>query len=218
MRRRESSQRARSSRRVMELRQWFGISSALPAWDGGPGPQALPAVRRGQIMLITGASGSGKSRLLARLRRKLRRRWIDLRRVRLPRRAVADLFCPASTPKALQQLSRVGLAEAHCFVARPRQLSVGQRWRLRLAVALEQLRRMKRGATLLCDEFAAPLDRVTAAIVCRLLRRQVTRLRVAAVVASARADLVSSLQPDIVVECDFGCVRIDRNRTACEGV
>jgi ABC-type ATPase with predicted acetyltransferase domain len=205
----------RASRRVRQLRKWFGIETAHPAWGGGhlgigPGALAgpLPTPRPGQIVLITGPSGSGKSRLLAALRRTLKGRWIDLARLRVPRRAVADLFSHTSMPRSLRLLARVGLAEAHCFIATPRRLSVGQRWRLRLAMALEQLSGVKRGATLLCDEFAAPLDRITTAVVCQLLRRQVSKRKLSAIVVSVRDDLAACLEPDVIVSCDFGRITV----------
>jgi ABC-type phosphate/phosphonate transport system ATPase subunit len=48
---------------------------------------------------------------------------------------VIDLFPQLSTEAALRLLARVGLAEVGCYLQRPNRLSVGQRARLKLALA-----------------------------------------------------------------------------------
>ena len=58
---------------------------------------------------------------------------------------------------------------------------------------------------IVCDEFAAVLDRVTAAVVCNLLRRSVTRESGAkAIVATSHEEVAAWLRPDLVITCDFG--------------
>ena len=63
-----------------------------------------------------------------------------------------------------------------------------------------------RRVVLFADEFAAVLDRVTAAAVARALRRAVDRsdTPLAAVLATSHDDLIDALQPDGIVRCDFG--------------
>jgi ABC-type ATPase with predicted acetyltransferase domain len=67
--------------------------------------------------------------------------------------------------------------------------------------------------TLVCDEFAALLDRVTACIVARCLRRAIDRSngRACAIVATSHDDLVRALLPDIVVNCDFFQVTVEKS-------
>src|SRR5690606_26624193 len=84
---------------------------------------------------------------------------------------------------SLGLLSRVGLGEAATCLCLPDELSDGQRWRLRLAVCLARAMRQRpdgngrrRAAVLCADEFCATLDRVSAAVVARCLRRTVDRL------------------------------------------
>ncbi len=63
---------------------------------------------------------------------------------------------------------------------------------------------------LACDEFAAMLDRVSAAIVARTLRRAVTGSpHLCAVVATSHDDLVAALQPDRIIRCDFGRISFE---------
>jgi ABC-type ATPase with predicted acetyltransferase domain len=56
-----------------------------------------------------------------------------------------------------------------------------------------------------CDEFAAVLDRVSAAIVARALRRAIDATPgLSAVVATSHDDLGLALRPDTLIRCDFG--------------
>ena len=57
---------------------------------------------------------------------------------------------------------------------------------------------------MLADEFANSLDRVTAKIVSRNLRRALTGSRIAAILATAHEDLEPALAPDSTIHCDFG--------------
>ncbi|MBC8105564.1 MAG: AAA family ATPase [Anaerolineae bacterium] len=184
----------------------------------------------GEIVLITGPSGAGKSSLLRAIRAITKHsvRWIDLHRIEPPQRAVVDLFGRTSLTRVLEMLSRVGLAEVWTYLRKPRELSEGQRWRLRLAIALLRARAPSRArprsqedasphdasprAVLICDEFAALLDRVTASIVARTLRRSIAS-DASALVATSHEDLVGALDPNVVVRCDFGRVTIERRRS-----
>jgi ABC-type ATPase with predicted acetyltransferase domain len=170
--------------------------------------------RAGAITLITGPSGAGKSSLLRRLRRCARRdgcaTWIDLTRLRLPMSIpVVDCFHPDDPlTDVLLDLGRVGLGEAWSYLRTPRELSEGQRWRLRLALAIRAAASGE-GSILVADEFAALLDRVTAAVVARCLRRTIASVpRISAIVATSHEDLVDALKPDVIAYCDFGTVEV----------
>ena len=176
----------------------------------------LPGARLGRVVLIAGPSGAGKSTLLRRYRRRRTRfpgwRIIELNRIRVAERAVIDLFPRVSIEAALGVLSRVGLAEAHTYLLPPSKLSDGQRWRLRLAIAIARCEASPgRKYLIVADEFAALLDRVTAWIVARALRKAVDRLgNACAVVATSHEDVERPLSADAVVRCDFGEVRVER--------
>lgn len=146
--------------------------------------------------------------MLRVLVRRARRRAtvIDLRRIPLADRPVIDLFDDETFPPTLARLSRVGLAEVWTWLRRPRELSEGQRWRLRLALALCVAERSDRPVMLVCDEFAAVLDRVSATIIAAAVRRAVDShaSTLAAILATSHDDLDRPLDPERRIDCDFG--------------
>lgn len=170
----------------------------------------------GQILFIGGASGSGKSSVLRSIARRAHRATvvINLRRIALDDRPVIDLFEEESIAGSLGRLSRVGLAEVWTWLRRPRELSEGQRWRLRLALALRRAEAMDRPATLVCDEFAALLDRVSACIIASAVRRAVDdhATKLGAILATSHDDLHRALDPDIRIDCDFGVHQLTRRK------
>jgi ABC-type ATPase with predicted acetyltransferase domain len=229
------------SRRAKWIARTFDIDSPAqpgPSRDAALDARALASLAPapGEIVLITGPSGAGKSSLLRAIRAHVKHavRWIDLARIR-PREnlAVIDQVRRISIVRMLEALSRVGLAEAWTYLRTPRELSDGQRWRLKLAMALLRAatatpktttstttQRRTRGPSssalrpvIVCDEFAALLDRVTAAIVARTLRGAIARNGdQSALVATSHEDLARALAPDVIVRCDFGRVTIERAR------
>jgi uncharacterized protein len=160
-----------------------------------------------QITLLSGPSGSGKSALLRQLRRIATARWIDLRDAPLANQPIVDCFANAALDEVLRMLSHVGLADVWTYLRTPNELSDGQRWRLRLAISLHQARQKAGPAIFAADEFAAILDRVTASIVARVLRRRIQG-SLSAIVATSHDDLIDSLTPDVVARCDFGTIRV----------
>lgn len=163
--------------------------------------RALPV---GGIALITGPSGSGKSTLLRALTRTLARQRHAMIRVRPTRaRSVIDAV-PGPVPRAIAFLAGAGLADATLLDRPPRRLSEGQRARLDLAAALARAARRARAApiTLLADELASTLDRLTAACLCRALARTLRRLArdhpIRLVAATAHHDVADWLEPDLV--------------------
>lgn len=211
--------------RAAMVARWFGVGpeaveSAGRMTVGVPAPRVR--LGGGWVVLLTGASGAGKSTLLGRLRRRYARRatWVDLPAIddvtgEDDDRLVIDVMTDAmgggddeaSVVAALEALSRVGLGEVWTYLRTPRQLSEGQRWRLRLALGLAIARPApgRSLCVLAIDEFAAPLDAVTALVVARALRKAVTaRPDLCAVVATSHDDLAGALAPDVVVRCDFG--------------
>lgn len=192
---------------------------------GSASPPALPPpppLRPGTITLISGASGAGKSTLLRATRAAHPdRRWIDLAEMTpsaAPDAPLVDCFADLPLRAALALLAQVGLGEAWTYLRTPAELSEGQRWRFRLALALHEAARAKDGSPVIaCDEFAAVLDRVTAAVVAHRLRRAIDALpHAAAVVATSHEDLEPALAVDVVVRCDFGRVELDEVDGASE--
>jgi hypothetical protein len=185
-------------------------------------------VRPGDVVFITGPSGCGKSVLLARLADALGEAWpgagtVNLAAIDLPRdRAVIDLMQPP-LEAALQILSAAGLADAFLLLRTPQELSDGQRYRLRLARAIElsQLapREYTGGGTregapsgarppvyspgakciLIADEFCSTLDRLCARAVAYRVRRMADSHGVTVLAASAHDDLIEDLAPDVLI-------------------
>jgi ABC-type ATPase with predicted acetyltransferase domain len=190
------------------VRRWFDVPA--PVDDVAHTIDASPAP--GELWLITGASGAGKSTLLRSLRARSGWTTLDLHACEPPDIPLADMCDESTLELWLERLARLGLGEVWSWLRTPAQLSDGQRWRLRLAWAMRDLARDADPRILVCDEFAALLDRVSAIIVARSLRVEVDRShrRVGAVVATSHDDLIDALDPDAIVECDFGAIELIR--------
>jgi len=204
--------------RVRAVEGMFGIWGRESAPWGRVMEVEIPRVG---ITLSTGASGSGKTRLLRVIEEALRaggeglggrdgglgagvgaRGVMRLEGIPLPARAVVDCFAwPLEQTLAL--LCRAGLAEARVWLRSPRELSEGERFRYRLARWMAQSRRR----ILIADEFCNGLDRITARGVAWQLRRFVAgacaagRAR-AAIVATAHEDLAEDLRPAVHVRME----------------
>jgi hypothetical protein len=157
-------------------------------------------------------------------------RWIDLADITLPDCAVVDCFPESTLEQTLLSLNRVGLAEAWDYIRTPKALSEGQKFRLKLAMGLGSVQKSEtrktksetssksqiqnensadRISVLACDEFCAILDRVTARVVARTLRRTMDKRNdICAIVATSHDDLVDALRPDVLIRCDFGKAEI----------
>lgn len=207
------------SERAAQVARWFGLGRHVaprPSSDNAkaatnpPAPPRCPTppLRPGTITLVAGPSGAGKSTLLRAARdAHPTRRWIDLARASAPDAPLVDCFDDLPLRDALALLARVGLGEAWTYLRTPDELSEGQRWRFRLALALHAAARDDDEASpvIVCDEFAAVLDRVTAIIVAHRLRRAIDAFpRAAAVVATSHEDVEPALAAEVVVRCDFG--------------
>jgi ABC-type ATPase with predicted acetyltransferase domain len=96
---------------------------------------------------------------------------------------------------ALFALNVSGLAEAHLYVKRFRELSNGQRYRAMVA------RLIASPADIwVADEFCATLDPITANIVARNLRRRSKERGATVILAAANwTEFIHELRPDLVV-------------------
>jgi ABC-type ATPase with predicted acetyltransferase domain len=180
-------------------------------------------VRPSDVIYITGPSGSGKSVLLGRLVGGLRAAWpeaaaADLASITLDGDLpVIDRIAPPdgsglALAAALRVLSAAGLADAFCLLRRPDELSDGQRWRLRLALALAEVAPALGGPgerLLIADEFCSTLDRTCARAVAHRVRKLADDARLTVVAASAHDDLAEDLDPDVlVVKHEGRCVEV----------
>jgi ABC-type ATPase with predicted acetyltransferase domain len=102
---------------------------------------------------------------------------------------------PVSFEHALFALNVSGLAEAHLYVKRFRELSNGQRYRAMVAKLIAS-----QADVWVADEYCATLDPITANIVSRNLRRCAKQLGVTVILAAANwGEFVDELRPDTIV-------------------
>lgn len=194
-------------------------------------PPTQLTLSAGKLVYITGVSGGGKSTMLRLIAESLPQpigtqdepadtptpalvcadklpSLPDLPLVdALARPEAADET--SSDEAGLEQVTRwlslAGLNDAAVMLRRPRELSEGQRHRLRLAQAFAVAeRRPEPWSVLLADEFCSSLDRTTADAVARSVRRWVTKAGVCLVAATAHDDLLEALRPDVLIEVEPG--------------
>jgi len=203
-----------SSARARKVQEAFGIVSKT--FESTLVRSLNFSVAKGEIVLITGPSGTGKSLLLRGISRLATQKsakgsWpagvslegysvlppplISWLRAAPKIGAPIDLLSGETIEGALKILSGAGLAEPQLFVRDVSQLSEGQSYRLSLALALSE-----HPTVLFADAFCEPLDRFSAAAVCKRLRALTKTSGLAAVVATANPEFVlTTLQPDRVL-------------------
>jgi len=157
----------------------------------------------GDIVYLTGPSGAGKTVLLAELEKVIPATdRVNLAEIALPvdktlidcistgggRTAEADLLM------SLRFLCTAGLNDCFCILNQPGNLSAGQLYRFRLAMALAAGKKF-----IFADEFCSELDHVTAAVTSYRLHRFAKRNGTTFILASSRNDILPDLAPDVLV-------------------
>lgn len=181
--------------RVMEIAESFGLGmeeKEFTLYD-----HLSLQIEAGDVVYITGQSGSGKSVVLRELQRQMRENGLQVTSID---DIVFDNTRPVidqigkTTAEALSLLSLAGLNDAYLFIRKPTELSDGQRYRLRIAKLIEA------GAGVwAADEFGAVLDRVTAQVVGSNLQRAARQCGAIVLVATTHEDLLSALRPDVTI-------------------
>ncbi len=162
--------------------------------------QLLNQITRANLTLITGHSGSGKSTLLNTLRRSLPN-TITANDLPLPdpTKPIVNLFTTPLT-QTLQLLSQVGLAQPNLWSLPAHALSTGEQSRLQLARLLDAA---KPNTTILIDELATPLDRLTARSLCASINKLITHNSALHIIAAAaHEDLPTYLNTDLLISAD----------------
>jgi ABC-type ATPase with predicted acetyltransferase domain len=149
----------------------------------------------GDIVYLTGPSGAGKSVLLAELQKAVPAgEKVNLADIPLPAdRTLIDCI-DADFLSSLRLLSLAGLNDCFCILNQPVNLSAGQQYRFRLAMALATGKKF-----VFADEFCSELDRVTAAVISYRLHRFSKRTGTTFILASSREDILLDLTPDILI-------------------
>jgi uncharacterized protein len=150
-------------------------------------------VRPGDVVRVTGPSGSGKSSLVRDAARQLQA--VDAFALELPNAPLIEAL-PGSTADRLALLSGCGLSEARLLLRTPAELSEGQRYRFRLAFALAAGPKW-----IVADEFTATLDRPLAKVVAFNLRKLAARTGCGVLAATTHDDIADDLNPDLWVKC-----------------
>ena len=181
--------------RTLEIAESFGLGLDEKAWTLYDNLEL--DIERGDVVYVTGQSGSGKSVVL----RELQRLMADAGQ----RVASIDDFVFAddtnvidqlgkTTSDALGLLSMAGLNDAYLFVRKPSEMSDGQKYRLKIAKLIES------GADVwVADEFGAVLDRVTAQVVASNLQGAARAVGATVIVATTHEDLKNALRPSVQI-------------------
>lgn len=184
------------SDRILEVAESFGIG--LEEKEFVVFDNLELEVKQGDVVYITGQSGSGKSLLLKDLDRQMRERGkkvVNLDQIELDNTKPLIDQIGQDTNDAIRLLGSAGINDAYLYVRKPSELSDGQRYRFRLAKAIET------GADVwVADEFLAVLDRVAAKVIAYSLQKTARRAGATVIVATTHTDMVPDLGPDLYIE------------------
>lgn len=197
--------RVQRSPRVLEVAEAFGIGledKEFVVFDN-----MELEVHDGDVVYITGQSGGGKSVLLRELAEQMKCRGksvINLDSIAFEDKPLIDQI-GKDTNDAIKLLAVAGINDAYLYVRKPSELSDGQRYRFRLAKAIET------GAQVwVADEFLAVLDRTAAKVIAFSVQKAARRAGATVLVATTHTDMVADLWPDLKVEKRFReKVRVD---------
>jgi ABC-type ATPase with predicted acetyltransferase domain len=184
--------------RVLEIAEGFGLGLSekeFVVYDN-----LKIDVNQGDVVYITGQSGSGKSLLLKDLSAQMAGQGLkvaDLNKVELEERPVIELV-GETIGEATDLLAKAGISDAWIYIRKPSELSDGQRYRLKLAYL------MASDADIwIADEFGAVLDRVTARVVAFSMQKVARRLGKTFMVATTHTDLKDELGPSLTITKRF---------------
>jgi hypothetical protein len=180
--------------KVVGVCRMFGLSADRISVQSVVG-QCRLKINDGDIVYITGPSGAGKSVLLRELEKTIpSSKRINLARIKLPKEAALVDCIDADLLTSLRILSTAGLNDCFCILNQPANLSEGQKYRFRLAMALASKKKF-----VFADEFCSELDRITAAVIAYNIHKFAKRQGVTFVLASSHEDILLDLAPDVVV-------------------
>lgn len=186
--------RVARSDRVLAIAESFGIG--LEAKEFHVLKDVHVNINQGDVVYITGQSGSGKSQLLHCLQSEMTANGLkvaDIDSVTLHDKPLIDQV-GKDTNDALAILSQVGLNDAYLVVRKPQELSDGQLYRFKMALLFS-----KEADVWTADEFLAPLDRVTARVVAFNAQKLARRMNKTLIVATTHDDMIEELAPSVTI-------------------
>lgn len=184
--------------RVLEIAEGFGLGltdKKFVIYDN-----LELNIEDGDVVYITGQSGSGKSLLLRDLKSQMQaagKTVADLNEIELEDKPVIELI-GRTTTEATDLLAKAGISDAWIYIRKPSELSDGQRYRLKLAKIMES------GADVWsADEFGAVLDRATAKVIAFNVQKVARTLGKTLMVATTHTDLKDELGPSLTITKRF---------------
>jgi len=182
------------TKRAAQLMRMFGVS-AERLRQGTTVHCCRLNINCGDVVYITGPSGSGKSVLLRELQKQIPAdESINLDDIELNDDVTLIDCINADFAQALRLLSIAGLNDVFCMLNKARYLSEGQKYRFALATALAAGKRY-----IFADEFCSNMDRITASVISYNIRKFAKRKAVTFILASAHEDILAELVPDVLV-------------------
>lgn len=184
--------------RVMKVAESFGIG--LDDREFVLFENLKVDIDQGDVVFVTGQSGSGKSCLLREIEAGLKadgKSVASIDQVQMDDRPLIDQI-GETMHQATELLSLAGISDAYLYIRRPSELSDGQRYRFKLAKLLEQ------GADVwVADEFGAVLDRVTAKVVAYNMQKVARKAGKTLILATTHNDMIEELGPDLIIRKRF---------------
>lgn len=196
------------SQRTIETAKAFGLgidsSQVFQIYDN-----LQLEIERGDVVYITGDSGSGKSLLLKELKPILEKNFgklvcegnpsIQTTQIKEDDEIVIENI-GSDFNDAMRILSAAGLSEAFIMMRKYSELSDGQKYRYRIAKTIND----KEAEVWMFDEFVATLDRDSAKTVAYTLQKVARSMGKTLVVATTHEDLFEDLAPTLFVKKLFG--------------
>ena len=152
-------------------------------------------INDGDIVYITGPSGAGKSVLLRELEKSIpAAQRVNLERIKLPRDKTLIDCIKDDVLTSLGMLSTAGLNDCFCILNQPGNLSDGEKYRFRLAMALAAKKKF-----IFADEFCSNLDRISATTISYNIYKFAKKTGTTFILASSADDILLDLAPDVLV-------------------
>lgn len=181
-----------STPKALQLMRWFGIDRMDLQPLEQEGGRSI-TIRPGQICLITGPSGTGKTLLLRHFFAQTPTRsrlWLE--EIVLESAPCLVDCIEGPLEETVRILTRMGLGDVRTLLKPPQRLSTGQQYRYRLLRALQSGRRR-----LFADEFGSCLDHAGAAVLAVQTAELIRHRRRILFAAAAREEIAEFLRPDI---------------------
>ena len=222
------------SARVLEIASMFGLGVDESRLLQVVPPTTL-RMRGGEVVFITGPSGSGKSTILRLIGEQVPEgQCLDFAVFLQAEEGNTDEVSNdgegsyrddipiiervgGSVEEATRVLSLAGLADAFVMLRSARELSDGQRYRFALARVIDFVeskagKKNEGGITgteglivILADEFGAALDRLSAAMIARNIRKWVSgKSNILFIAATTHDDFLEALDPDVLIYKPLG--------------